>query len=143
MVTAPAIVLASRGHRADEALNSNPSFVQCLRLIRKLKGITMQVRTTPRGLQRIAFVDQDDKPAILEQTSGIEYANPTFDEANSSFVLLGQEDAPVKLNMDSGRRARGILADLAGGRAIRGRRRISDTQSAGLLSSRRQLAKVT
>ena len=60
----------------------------------------MQVRTTPRGLQRITFVDQDGKPAILEQTSGIDYANPTFDEANSSFVLLGQKDAPVKLNMD-------------------------------------------
>ena len=60
----------------------------------------MQVRTTPRGLQRISFVDQDDKPAILEQTSGIDYGNPTFDEANSSFVLLGRKDAPVKLNMD-------------------------------------------
>jgi len=74
--------------------------LQHLRIIRKLKGITMQVRMTPRGLQRISFVDQDDKPAILEQTNSIDYANPTFDEANSSFVLLGRKDAPVKLNMD-------------------------------------------
>lgn len=59
----------------------------------------MQVTTTPRGLQRISFVDHDDQPAILEQTSGID-CNPTFDEANSSFVLLGRKDAPVKLNMD-------------------------------------------
>src|SRR5688572_16101042 len=60
----------------------------------------MQVTRTPRGLQRISFVDHDDKPAILEQTSGSDYGNPTYDEANSSFVLLGRKDAPVKLNMD-------------------------------------------
>jgi hypothetical protein len=60
----------------------------------------MQVTTTPRGLQRISFVDHDDQPAILEQTSGIDYANPTFDQPNSSFVLFGRKDAPVKLNMD-------------------------------------------
>lgn len=67
---------------------------------RQLKGITMQVRTTPRGLQCISFADQDENPAILEQTSGIDHANPTFDESNSSFVLLGQKDAPAKLSMD-------------------------------------------
>jgi hypothetical protein len=60
----------------------------------------MQVTTTRRGLQRISFVDHDDKPAILEQTSGIDYDNPTFDQPSSSFVLLGRKDAPVKLTMD-------------------------------------------
>ena len=60
----------------------------------------MQVTTTPRGLQRISFVDHDDQPAILEQTKGIDYGNPTFDEPNNSFVLLGRKDAPIKLNMD-------------------------------------------
>ena len=67
----------------------------------------MQVTTTPRGLQRIPFVDQDDKPAILEPTRGIDYGNPTHDEPNSSFVLLGRKDAPIKLNLDQ-------VADLVG-----------------------------
>jgi hypothetical protein len=59
----------------------------------------MHVTKTPRGLQRISFVDQNDKTVTLEQTTGCDYANPTFDEAGSSFVLLGQQDAPAMLNM--------------------------------------------
>jgi len=48
----------------------------------------MQVTTTRLGHQRISFADHDRNQAILEQTGGIDYANPTFDEPGSSFVLL-------------------------------------------------------
>ena len=60
----------------------------------------MHVTTTPRGLQRISFVDYNDNQSTLEQTSGIDYGNPTHDEPGTSFVLLGRKDAPIKLNMD-------------------------------------------
>jgi hypothetical protein len=61
--------------------------------VRAQKGRTMHVTTTPRGLQRISFVDHNDIQAILEQTSGIDYGNPTHDEPGTSFVLLGRKDA--------------------------------------------------
>ena len=49
----------------------------------------MQVTMTPRGLQRISFVDHDDKPAILEQASGIDYGNPTLRMARSRRNVSG------------------------------------------------------
>jgi len=60
----------------------------------------MEVHVTDRGLQRIQFADDQGKPGILEQAPGTDYGNPTYDVPNSSYVLLGCQEAPLKLNLD-------------------------------------------
>ncbi|MFO0969942.1 MAG: hypothetical protein U0793_30685 [Gemmataceae bacterium] len=60
----------------------------------------MKVKMTPTGVQSIDFVDQAGARGVLKQTSGRDYGNPTWDQPNSSYVLLGVKDAPLKLNMD-------------------------------------------
>jgi len=60
----------------------------------------MKVMTTPHGFQSVQFTDETGKVGIAEQCGGVDYANPTADQAGSSYLLLGRQDAPVQLNME-------------------------------------------
>lgn len=60
----------------------------------------MEVHVTDRGLQCVYFTDNRGNPGILQQSPEIDYSNPTADEPNTSYVVLGRRDAPVQLTID-------------------------------------------
>ena len=60
----------------------------------------MKVTTTPRGFQSVQFTDQAGHCGIAEQSGAVDYGNPTYDQAGSSYLLLGRQDAPVQLSID-------------------------------------------
>src|SRR5262245_14536675 len=60
----------------------------------------MKVTTTARGYQSLQFTDQAGKRGIAEQSGDVDYANPTYDQAGSSYLLIGRQDAPVQLSID-------------------------------------------
>lgn len=60
----------------------------------------MKVTMTPRGYQSIQFADQAGNRGIAEQSSAIDYGNPTWDKPGSSYLLIGRQDAPLQLSVD-------------------------------------------